>query len=155
MEKYELDVTNLIHCECRLALHFLTQPPSLPRPYSYIGVSKLSCRACDIFLTAVNRVFRSNFTTKGSYLKWYYPWRFPAFPRRGTEVAEAMYKELCRVFSRSYYGFCIMRKRILSDSDAHSWSGDDIGHPDEWGDWDEFITAEEAKFNVARKKSRK
>jgi hypothetical protein len=148
MEECGLDVTDVIHCECRLALYFLRS--DLLRPYSYIGVSKLSCRACGLFLKAVNRVFRSNFMTKGCHLKWYYPWRFPEFPRRG-EVAGAMYQELCEVFSRSYHGFRTKRKRALSDSDAHSGSGDDS---DDWGDWCEYLEAEVAK-EAARKRSRK
>jgi OTT_1508-like deaminase len=120
MEERGLEVTNLVHCECKLALYFLKQHRNQPRPYSYIGVSKLSCRGCNIFLSAVNKVFGSNFLTKGCHHKWYYPWRFPPLTERRARVAQEMYKQLCMTFSRTYGGFCVKRKRILSDSKAGS-----------------------------------
>jgi hypothetical protein len=120
METYNLRVTNTVHCECKLVLYFQQQSSDQPRPYSYIGVSKLSCRGCDIFLDAVNKVFGSNFLTKGCHHKWYYPWRFPQLNCGGTEVAKEMYKGLCVKFSRTYHGFRVMREENLSDSDSES-----------------------------------
>ena len=131
MEAHGLEVTDLcvanwlsIHdTECWLA--------------SAIGVSRLSCRACTLCITgftAVNKVFRSTSLTKGCYLIWYYyPWHFPAFTRGDIEAARAnaVFKELCRVFSGSYNGFR-MRTRELSDSEAHSGSGAEIGDLEHW-----------------------
>ena len=55
-----------LHCECTIALHSLTQMLNSkaeattgkdePRAYGYIDISKLSCRACNAFLKALNRV---------------------------------------------------------------------------------------------------
>ena len=118
-----LTVTNLVHCECKLVLHFLKQSPNQPRPYSYIGVSKLSCRGCNVFLSALNKVFGSKFYTKGCHHKWYYPWRFPPLTEKRKEVAEEMYQQLCMKFSRTYGGFRTERREILSYSEAGS--GDD------------------------------
>ena len=73
-----------------------------------------------MFLSAVNKVFGSNFLTKGCHHKWYYPWRFPPLTERRAQVAQEMYKQLCMTFSRTYGGFCVKRKRILSDSEAGS-----------------------------------
>ena len=126
MEKHNLKVTN---CECQLALHFLKKSLNQPRPYSYIGVSKLSCRGCDIFPSALNKVYGSKFYAKGCHHKWYYPWRFPPLPQMHVEVAEEMYKQLCMKFSRTYDGFRIAKSEILSDSEAAS--GDDWGRPAE------------------------
>jgi hypothetical protein len=151
MERHNLKVTNVVHCECKLVLYFLEQSSDQPRPYSYIGVSKLSCRGCDIFLAAVNKVFNKNFFTKGCHQKWYYPWRVPQLTRRGTEVAEEMYGELCMKFSRTYDGF---RTMIYSDSEAHSRSGDELGHPDDLKDEDEFVDRQLARGEAKRKAKR-
>lgn len=43
----------VVHCECALIAHFETTQPD-PPPFSYIGVSKLSCRACQAWIQAFN-----------------------------------------------------------------------------------------------------
>ena len=72
-------------------------------------------------------------------------------------MARVMYRELCKVFARAYDGFRVMRSRELSDSDAHSGSGDEIGHPDEDENWREFLKSVEAKRldKITTRKARK
>jgi hypothetical protein len=66
----------------------------------------------------------------------------------GIEVARMMFRELCKVFARAYDGFRVMRLNELSDSDAHSGSGDEIRDPDDVEDWREFLESEEAKISA-------
>ncbi|PWW79106.1 hypothetical protein C7212DRAFT_340030 [Tuber magnatum] len=46
-------------------------------PFSYIGVSKLSCSACRIWIEALNDLSGRKFYTRGSHGKWYWPWGIP------------------------------------------------------------------------------
>ena len=67
-----------IHCECKLVQFF--SPPHGPEwvpPFSYIGVSKLSCGACRIWMEAYNELGGQQFYTKGSHGAWYWPWGMP------------------------------------------------------------------------------
>jgi len=105
METYSLVAAKVIHCECKLVLHFLAQSP----------ISEFRSYHAEL-ISAVNQKFRSSFFTKGCHLKWYFPWKFPDFARGGIEVARVMYRELCKVFARAYDGFRVMRSKELSDS---------------------------------------
>ena len=71
-----------IHCEITLLEHYHNLPHNTTKdewtkvaPYSYLGVSKLSCWSCDRYLSAYNTVFSTRFTTRGSHSKIYYPCR--------------------------------------------------------------------------------
>ncbi|RPA96385.1 hypothetical protein L873DRAFT_1239130 [Choiromyces venosus 120613-1] len=68
------------HCECVLIQYFTTRHSdswdNVPA-FSYIGVSKLSCSACRIWLEAFNEAGQRKFYTGGSHGKWYWPWGMP------------------------------------------------------------------------------
>lgn len=64
------------HCECLLVAYLLRRG-SIP-PISHIGVSKLSCKACFLWLQAVREVTGCKFDTQGCHDKWYHNWSAPA-----------------------------------------------------------------------------
>lgn len=64
------------HCECLLVAYLLRRG-SIP-PVSHIGVSKLSCKACFLWLQAVREVTGCKFDTQGCHDKWYHNWSAPA-----------------------------------------------------------------------------
>jgi len=69
-----------VHSECKL-IHYLeithkNQWDNVP-PFSYIGVSKLSCPACRIWIKAFNKLGGRQFYTRGAHGKWYWPWGMP------------------------------------------------------------------------------
>ena len=69
-----------VHCECGLVKYLITRQNSswdnIPA-FNYLGVSKLSCSACRIWLESFNQKSRSKFYTKGSHGKYYWPWGMP------------------------------------------------------------------------------
>ncbi|KAL0635178.1 hypothetical protein Q9L58_005903 [Maublancomyces gigas] len=74
-----------VHCECTLVAHYdhLRSTDGYVPPFSYIGVSKPSCKPCSLWLAAFNA--RGNgypkFYTRGTHGKWYYPWTAPHVAR--------------------------------------------------------------------------
>lgn len=74
-----------VHCECTLVAHYdrLRNTNGYVPPFSYIGVSKLSCKPCSLWIAAFNE--RGNgypkFYTRGTHGKWYYPWSAPDIAR--------------------------------------------------------------------------
>ncbi|RPA91092.1 hypothetical protein L873DRAFT_1795108 [Choiromyces venosus 120613-1] len=69
-----------VHCECGLIQYLYTNQRNkwdrVP-PFSYIGVSKLSCSACRIWIETFNKQSGRRFYTRGSHGKWYWPWGIP------------------------------------------------------------------------------
>jgi len=69
-----------VHCECGLILYLQTKRHDewdhVP-PFGYIGVSKLSCSACRIWIEAFNERSMQKFYTRGSQERWYWPWGIP------------------------------------------------------------------------------
>ncbi|KAG0641770.1 hypothetical protein HOY80DRAFT_710529 [Tuber brumale] len=69
-----------VHCECGLIIYLQTRQSNqwdhVP-PFNYIGVSKLSCSACCIWIEAFNERSVRKFYTRGSHGKWYWPWGIP------------------------------------------------------------------------------
>ncbi len=65
----------IIHCECAMVayLHKYTAFQA----FSYIGVSKLCCKACHYWMEAFNRTMSTTFRTRGSHNKWYRGWARP------------------------------------------------------------------------------
>ena len=117
----------LVHCECRLICHYIQEiREGKERPYSYVGVSKLSCRACYLFISSVNQVMDCNWLTKGCHHKFYYPWKFPNLSRGGNTVATVMYDKVAVLFGRSYPGFRVKVIIPLSDSDPPGTSADEV-----------------------------
>ncbi|RPA89588.1 hypothetical protein L873DRAFT_1822582 [Choiromyces venosus 120613-1] len=69
-----------VHCECALIQYLTTRHgdswDNVPA-FIYIGVSKLSCSACRVWIEAFNEVGQLKFYTRGSHGKWYWPWGMP------------------------------------------------------------------------------
>ncbi|KAF8470064.1 hypothetical protein BDZ91DRAFT_719849 [Kalaharituber pfeilii] len=67
-----------VHCEVQLALHLhTTHQNSNSTSFTYIGVSKLSCRPCFIFLDALNHLGGATYLTRRTHSKWYPGWGMP------------------------------------------------------------------------------
>jgi len=47
------------------------------RAFSYIGVSKLSCASCKIWIEGSNQQEGPNFYIRGCHGRWYWPWGLP------------------------------------------------------------------------------
>ncbi|KAG0126293.1 hypothetical protein HOY82DRAFT_629017 [Tuber indicum] len=69
-----------VHCECGLIQFLQTNHgdswDNVPA-FGYIGVSKLSCIACRVWIEAFNELGGPKFYTRGSHGKWYFPWGMP------------------------------------------------------------------------------
>jgi len=46
-------------------------------PFGYIGVSKLSCASCQLWIQGNNTLPGRSFYTRGTHGKWYWPWAMP------------------------------------------------------------------------------
>jgi hypothetical protein len=115
----------VIHCEVRILLHIFNtenENPDIPKAYTYVGVSKLSCRGCHAFFEAFNRVHKTRFVTKGSHSKSYWPWQFPpSFPESDI-VRFHTYHFIARRWVGSYDGYMVHRALLSPDSDAQTGS---------------------------------
>lgn len=76
-----------VHCECALITHLDNLPPKdSPVPCNYIGVSKLSCAPCGVWIHAFNATRDlgasvRTYHTMGTHSKWYRNWAMPhGFP---------------------------------------------------------------------------
>lgn len=90
----------LIHCETKL-IHYLetshaNQWDNVPA-FSYLGVSKLSCSACHMWVNSFSQLGGSQYYTRGSHGKWYWPWGLPIM---GTALDKVMAKELLETYKR-------------------------------------------------------
>ena len=69
-----------VHCECGLIQYLYTRRGDQwdhVSPFNYIGVSKLSCSACRIWIETFNEWSGRKFSTGGSHGKWSWPWGIP------------------------------------------------------------------------------
>jgi len=68
-----------VHCECAL-VHYFNEPTvvsdEIP-PINFLGVSKLPCNACTMFIEASNRNRKRKFYIGGCRGKWSFPWALP------------------------------------------------------------------------------
>ncbi|KAG0131795.1 hypothetical protein HOY82DRAFT_484641, partial [Tuber indicum] len=112
-----------VHCECRLIQYLQTKHgdswDNVPA-FSYIGVSKLSCSACRVWVEAFNELGGPKFYTRGSHGKWYFPWGMP--------MAEGPLKEKMRIKVLNEYITQLedeekIKKRAGSDSSGAISSG--------------------------------
>ncbi|KAK2790252.1 hypothetical protein FQN53_000018 [Emmonsiellopsis sp. PD_33] len=115
---------NLVtHCEVKLLLLVATtesENPSLAKAYSYLGVSKLSCHGCYLFINSYNSIHGTRFMTKGTHGKSYWPWQFPKnFPTHEVTAAR-MYDFLAKIWGGHYNGYEIEMKELSQDSTAGS-----------------------------------
>jgi hypothetical protein len=113
-----------VHCECAVALHLLASGRAIP----YIGVSKLSCLACALFLKSLSCTGH-RFYTKGSHGKAYFPWKYPDIEIAGSRISEGHRAEILKSFYESLSEIYVSRLqareklRKLSDSSAEISSG--------------------------------
>ncbi|ODH48502.1 hypothetical protein GX48_05369 [Paracoccidioides brasiliensis] len=113
-----------VHCECAVALHLLASGQAIP----YIGVSKLSCLACALFLKSLSRTGHQ-FCTKGSHAKAYFPWKYPDIEIAGSRISEGHRAEILESFYESLSEIYVSRLqareklRKLSNSSAEIASG--------------------------------
>jgi len=72
-----------VHCECAVIEYLETcgqsQLDNIPG-FNYIGVSKLSCRACRVWIESFNQQGEKQYYTRGSHGRWYWPWAMPEVP---------------------------------------------------------------------------
>lgn len=98
-------ITPTVHCECALIAHLeatrgsdqLGATGGRVPAFSYIGVSKLSCAPCTIWINAFREKTKRNYYTRGSHSRWYFPWRMPTVNSvdtgKGLEAATTKYLE--------------------------------------------------------------
>lgn len=75
----EYGVAGIMHCECAIIAH-LHQHTASPA-FSYVGVSKLSCKPCYHWIKAYNYVMNTNFRTRDTHDKWYWGWARPGLAK--------------------------------------------------------------------------
>ena len=68
-------VAAIIHCECAMVAYL--HKYAAFQAFSYIGVSKLSYKACHYWMEAFNSAMSTKFRTRGSHDKWYGGWARP------------------------------------------------------------------------------
>ncbi|KAF8416862.1 hypothetical protein EV426DRAFT_569556 [Tirmania nivea] len=112
-----------VHCEVALVQYY-HQNPSIVPPFNYIGVSKLSCLCCHLFLREYAKEAKKTFRTRGTHSKIYYPWMFPelgtpdgALERR---IQEQMASEIAIHAGRQLMKKGKVRSRAASDSSGAS-----------------------------------
>ncbi|KAF8459192.1 hypothetical protein BDZ91DRAFT_742433 [Kalaharituber pfeilii] len=107
-----------IHCEISLLFHYDNRPKDSTPPFSYLGVSKLSCAACSLLIQSYNATRKTNFAVKGTHGKFYYPWGVPAVSQSILKRFRQLFCEcLCQRWEQQGGG---RMRRILSDSTVYS-----------------------------------
>lgn len=105
----------MVHCECALIAFLETDTAnrwSAIPPFSYIGVSKLSCRACHCWIKAFNALGGRKYYTRGSHSKWYFSWAMPEFS------SVALREAVAGIFGREYAEFKVATGEWHTDSDS-------------------------------------
>jgi hypothetical protein len=113
----------VIHCEVRVLLHIFKiekEMPGTSKAYTYIGVSKLSCRGCRAFFISFNRVHKTHFVTKGSHNKSYWPWQFPPSFPNSDRVLSRTYHYIARHWADFYDGYVVRQVLPAPDSAAQT-----------------------------------
>lgn len=110
----------VVHCECALVAYFhqLSDPPA----FNYLGVSKLSCGACNSWIMAYNETLGKaglRYYTAGTHGKWYFPWAIP--PALATEELK---KEMSKIVGTQLERYCNPsakgKKRIDLSGSTHA-----------------------------------
>ena len=87
-------------------------------PFSYIGVSKLSCYPCSLWIEGFNLLQAQRFYTKGSHGKWYVPWIMPRI--ENDQVGQYIVKRILEKYIQTLR----REKRLRSASDSTADSQD-------------------------------
>ena len=80
--------------------------------FSYLGVSKLSCSACKVWIDIYNLWGEVKYYTRGSHGKWYWPWGLPHLGQ--AQLSECMVQEIGSI----YREHCRGKNRIKPRSDG-------------------------------------
>ena len=102
-----------VHCELKLVLEAMQRPQTV---YTYIGMSKLSCSGCHLFLRVLNDVYGTRFWTRGCQKKAQYPWQFPPGLWFGGRVTDQTYRLVAQAWTRRYHGYRPRRAHFRSYS---------------------------------------
>lgn len=117
---HQASVPHQVHSECALVAHYdleRTASVGYAPPFSYIGVSKLSCKPCHLWLSAYNtRPGAPRFYTRGSHGKWYFPWSPPTIADWNPELEPRM--------ERACLEYLSVRGVLRSSSDSTVASGE-------------------------------
>ena len=73
-----------MHCECALVSSL--ESSGLPPVFSYVGVSKLSCKQCHNWLKSYNSVTGKRFRTRGLHDRFFPGWARPALEHDDTQA---------------------------------------------------------------------
>ncbi|KAG0137766.1 hypothetical protein HOY82DRAFT_647141, partial [Tuber indicum] len=114
-----------VHCECGLIQYLQTKRGSnwdkVPA-FRYIGVSKLTCTPCRIWMETFNEQSGPQFYTRGSDGKWYWPWGAPRVEESLVEEG-SLEKNMAEKVLKEYRPYLVTkivaRKRRGSD---HLWA---------------------------------
>ncbi|PWW74083.1 hypothetical protein C7212DRAFT_346849 [Tuber magnatum] len=101
-----------LHPECGLIQYLETKrdgPWDDIPPFTYIGVSRLSCSGCRNWITAFNRLGGRQFYIGGTSGKWYWPWGMPM-------GEESLGKIMARRVSRQYLAYQDLRSQSARSS---------------------------------------
>ncbi|RPB19805.1 hypothetical protein L211DRAFT_871058 [Terfezia boudieri ATCC MYA-4762] len=127
-----------VHVEVQITLHLLSEQSTARSAIAYIGVSKLSCGPCNIFLHAIRAARGGNLALRRSHSKWYPGWGMPSdqvlatvlTPEELRILKECLVKELKRHILSFVLGADSQNVRI-SDSTDPSIDGRHT-KPQEW-----------------------
>ncbi|PUU77574.1 hypothetical protein B9Z19DRAFT_1085909 [Tuber borchii] len=108
----------MIHCECKL-IHYLetshaSRWDNVAR-FPYLGVSKLSCGACRIWISSFNELGGRQYYTRGSHDKWYWPWGMPIM---GPALDKVMDKMMAKEVLLAYISHERTSGRLRAESES-------------------------------------
>jgi len=123
-----------VHCECSL-IHYLERrrrdgtPWGTIAPFNYLGVSKLSCCACHLWMAVFNEQEGREYLTKGSHGKWCFPWGMP-------NAGESLERGMARKLSKEYYAYLLKSGLMGLDEDSSTPPSSPLGDEDSDADED-------------------
>ena len=106
-----------VHAE--LAMILAMDKGEIEHVFPYIGVSKVSCIMCSIYIDAFNAVTRQKIATKGSRGKAYPGWFWPSLPDRDGEIRPAFLGRVRKQLLKDFEQHVEIRR--LSDSSVRIW----------------------------------
>lgn len=122
----KMPLTPITHCECTLIAHFHNNFTTEQAPFSYIGLTKLSCKACYAFISAYNKLSeRPKFHTKGCHDKWYPGWCMPLFS--DIETNERMESDVANEIIDMYRSFAAKQKGLSTSDSTDASTGSSFG----------------------------
>ena len=123
-----------VHCECAMVV-FLEQRPNETLIH-FIGVSKLCCHGCYVFIRAYNdRNVRIRYEFAGTHGKVYIPYVFPLISGRTSDLHNKVKHEVLRILRNDFRAAWTQPRkgRSYSDSTAASFVPIDEGEVDQGG----------------------